>query len=34
VRGAGAGRPEAAVRSLRVALASCPPEKTVAAASA
>ena len=32
VRGAGAGRPEAAVRSLRVALASCPPEKTAAVA--
>ncbi|KAK3159177.1 hypothetical protein QOZ80_2AG0146700 [Eleusine coracana subsp. coracana] len=26
----GAGRPDAAVRSLRVALASCPPEKTAA----
>ncbi|CAN6233341.1 unnamed protein product [Urochloa humidicola] len=28
----GAGRPDAAVRSLRVALASCPPEKTAAVA--
>ncbi|KAF8756787.1 hypothetical protein HU200_011044 [Digitaria exilis] len=27
-----AGRPDAAVRSLRVALASCPPEKTAAVA--
>ncbi|PUZ77751.1 hypothetical protein GQ55_1G399000 [Panicum hallii var. hallii] len=26
----GAGRPDAAVRSLRVALASCPPERTAA----
>lgn len=28
----GAGRPDAAVRSLRVALASCPPERTAAVA--
>ncbi|XP_051192451.1 uncharacterized protein [Lolium perenne] len=28
----GAGRPDAAVRSLRVALASCPPEKAAAVA--
>ncbi|KAL6912089.1 hypothetical protein ACP4OV_000894 [Aristida adscensionis] len=28
----GAGRPDAAARSLRVALASCPPEKTAAVA--
>ncbi|CAL5019687.1 unnamed protein product [Urochloa decumbens] len=28
----GAERPDAAVRSLRVALASCPPEKTAAVA--
>ena len=28
----GAGRPDAAVRSLRMALASCPPEKTAAVA--
>ncbi|XP_062220381.1 uncharacterized protein LOC133919856 [Phragmites australis] len=28
----GAGQPDAAVRSLRVALASCPPEKTAAVA--
>uniref|UniRef100_A0ACD5ZK21 Uncharacterized protein n=1 Tax=Avena sativa TaxID=4498 RepID=A0ACD5ZK21_AVESA len=28
----GAGRPDAAVRSLRVALASCPPEKAAAMA--
>ncbi|KAM0871373.1 hypothetical protein ACQ4PT_039422 [Festuca glaucescens] len=28
----GAGRPDAAVRSLRVALASCPPEKAAALA--
>ena len=28
----GAGRPDAAVRSLRVSLASCPPEKAAAVA--